>query len=209
VSKSARAGAILLATRSAGKLRELRPMFSAAGLSIVDLSELGVASTAEEKGLERYETFEENAMAKARYFHARTGMAVAADDSGLEVEGLGKWPGVHSKRWSGRVDLSGEALDHANNALLVQSLRGVADRRARYVCVAAYVDKDRALLHRGEAPGVIVDEPRGSGGFGYDPHFVAAGTGRTFGELSISEKEQLSHRGRAFSVLIRAIVGLG
>ena len=205
----ARTDAILLATRSAGKLRELRPMFSAARLSVVDLPELGIGESAEEEDLERYATFEENAMAKARYFHERTRMAVVADDSGLEVEALGRQPGVRSKRWSGRPDLSGEALDDANNALLVRSLDGIADRRARYVCVAAYVDSERSLLRRGEAPGVIVDEPRGAGGFGYDPYFVLAGTGRTFGELSVSEKEQLSHRGRAFSALIRAIGAFG
>ncbi len=158
---------------------------------------------------EPFDTFEENALAKARYFHDRTGMAVVADDSGLEVEALGRQPGVRSKRWSGRADLTGAALDEANNALLVQSLEGAADRRARYVCVAVYVDGIRSILRRGEAAGVIVDEPRGSGGFGYDPYFVAAGTGRTFAELSVSEKEQMSHRGRAFSALIRAIVGLG
>lgn len=184
-------------------------MFSAAGLPVVDLPELGIAQSSDEEDLERYATFEENAMAKARYFHEQTHMAVVADDSGLEVEALGKRPGVRSKRWSGRTDLSGQRLDDANNALLVQSLGGVADRRARYVCVAAYVDGDRALIRRGEAPGIIVDEARGTGGFGYDPYFVLAGTGRTFGELSISEKEQLSHRGRAFTALIRAIVGLG
>jgi XTP/dITP diphosphohydrolase len=209
VSEPARAGAILLATRSAGKLRELRPMFSAAGLSVVDLPELGIAESADEEDLERYATFEENAMAKARYFHEQTLMPVVADDSGLEVEALGRRPGVRSRRWSGRADLSGQALDDANNALLVQSLRGLPDRRARYVCVAAYVDGHRSLLRRGEAPGIIVDEARGAGGFGYDPHFVLAGAGRTFAELSISEKEQLSHRGRAFSALIRAIAGLG
>jgi XTP/dITP diphosphohydrolase len=209
VTTPAREGAILLATRSAGKLRELRPMFSAAGLRVVDLPELGLTESADEEDLERYETFEENAMAKARYFHERTGMPAVADDSGLEVEALGKLPGVRSKRWSRRADLTGRALDDANNAVLLQSLRGVADRRARYVCVAVYVDRARALVRRGEAPGVIVDEPRGAGGFGYDPHFVAAGTGRTFGELSLSEKEQLSHRGRAFSALIRAIAGVG
>jgi XTP/dITP diphosphohydrolase len=203
------ASAILLATRSAGKLRELRPMFNAAGLSILDLAELGITESADETDLERHDTFEDNAWAKARYFHVRTGMAVVADDSGLEVEALGKQPGVRSKRWSGRADLAGGALDEANNALLVRSLRGVADRRARYVCVAAYVDDERSILRRGEAAGVIVDEPRGTSGFGYDPHFVAAGTGRTFGELSVSEKQQLSHRGRAFSALIRAIVGVG
>ncbi len=203
------AAPILLATRSAGKLRELRPMFSAAGLAVVDLPELGIAESPEEQDLERYATFEENALAKARYFHVRTGMPVAADDSGLEVEALGKQPGVRSKRWSGRTDLTGHALDEANNMLLVQALHGAGDRRARYVCVAVYVDRDRSILRRGEAPGVIVDEPRGVGGFGYDPYFVAAGTGRTFAELSVSEKERMSHRGRAFSALIRAIVGLG
>jgi XTP/dITP diphosphohydrolase len=209
VSTSARAGAILLATRSAGKLRELRPMFIAARLAVVDLPELGIAESTAETALEHYETFEENALAKARYFHQRTRMPVVADDSGLEVDALGKRPGVRSKRWSGRADLSGQALDDANNALLMQSLRGTADRRARYVCVAAYVDTERTLVRRGEAPGIISDEPRGAGGFGYDPYFVLAGTGRTFAELSLSEKEQLSHRGRAFTALIRAIAGLG
>jgi XTP/dITP diphosphohydrolase len=184
-------------------------MFSAAGLSVVDLPELGISESAAEEELERYSTFEENAMAKARYFYERTRLPVVADDSGLEVEALGRRPGVRSKRWSGRADLSGQALDDANNALLVESLRGAADRRARYVCVAAYVDSGQALLRRGEAPGVIVEEPRGVGGFGYDSYFVLSGTGRTFGELSISEKEQLSHRGRAFGALIRAIAGLG
>ena len=184
-------------------------MFAAAGLTVVDLAELGVPHARDEDDLERYATFEENAMAKASYFHRRTGMRVVADDSGLEVEALEKRPGVHSKRWSGRSDLAGQALDDANNALLVESLRGIVDRRARYVCVAAYVDGRREIVRRGEAAGVIVDEPRGGGGFGYDPYFVAAGTGRTFAELSVSEKEQMSHRGRAFSALIRAIVDVG
>lgn len=202
-------GTILLATRSAGKLRELRPMFTKHGLSVVDLEELGVPESVEEEDLERYETFEENALSKARYFHARTGMPVAADDSGLEVVALGGRPGVRSKRWSGRPDLSGRQLDEANNAKLVESLRGVADRRAQYVCVAVYVDGGREIVRRGEAPGVIVDQPRGGGGFGYDPYFVAPEAGRTYGELSASEKEAISHRGRAFSALIRAIVGVG
>ncbi len=122
---------------------------------------------------------------------------------------LGGRPGVRSKRWSGRTDLSGQQLDDANNARLLESLAGVVDRRARYVCVAVYVDGAVEMVRRGEAPGVIVDEPRGAGGFGYDPYFVAAGAGRTYGELSVSEKESMSHRGRAFSALIRAIVGVG
>jgi XTP/dITP diphosphohydrolase len=200
---------ILLATRSAGKLRELRPMFEAAGLTVADLAEFGIAESADEGELERFSTFEENALSKARYFRGLTGLPVVADDSGLEVMALGGRPGVLSKRWSGRVELTGRALDEANNGRLVESLRGVADRRARYVCAAVYVDGDRELVRRGEACGVIVDEPRGTGGFGYDPYFAVAGEGRTFAELSVSEKESMSHRGRAFSELIRAIVGLG
>jgi XTP/dITP diphosphohydrolase len=128
VTSSPRSGTILLATRSAGKLRELRPMFAAAGLTVVDLAELGIPESAAEEEVECHETFEENALAKARYFRERTGMAVVADDSGLEVEALGKRPGVRSKRWSGRADLHGQALDNANNTVLLQSLRG---RRAR------------------------------------------------------------------------------
>jgi XTP/dITP diphosphohydrolase len=200
---------IVLATRSTGKLRELRPMFSGAGLMVADLAELGITESQDEEELERFSTFEENALSKARYFRGVTGLPVVADDSGLEVAALGGRPGVLSKRWSGRVDLDGRALDEANNARLVESLRGVADRRARYVCAAVYVDGDRELICRGEASGVIVDEPRGSGGFGYDPYFAVTGAGKTFAELSVSEKESMSHRGRAFSALIRAIVGLG
>jgi XTP/dITP diphosphohydrolase len=184
-------------------------MFAAAGLIVVDLAELGIGESPTEERVESFDTFEENALAKARHFLEATGMPVVADDSGLEVEALGGRPGVRSKRWSGRTDLRGQALDDANNALLLESLRGLADRRARYVCVAAFVDGEREIVRRGEAPGVIVDEPRGAGGFGYDPFFVAAGTGRTFAELSLSEKEQLSHRGRAFSALIRAIARVG
>jgi XTP/dITP diphosphohydrolase len=200
---------IVLATRSAGKLRELRPMFSAAGLTVADLAELGITKSQDEQDLERFSTFEENALSKARYFQGLTGLPVVADDSGLEVAALGGRPGVLSKRWSGRIDLDGRALDEANNAHLAETLRGVVDRRARYVCAAVYVDGDRELIRRGETSGVIVDEPRGEGGFGYDPYFAVTGAGRTFAELSVSEKESLSHRGRAFSALIRAIAGLG
>jgi XTP/dITP diphosphohydrolase len=184
-------------------------MFAGAGLAVVDLFEAGVAETPEEDQLESFATFEENALSKARYFHRRLRMPVVADDSGLEVYALDGRPGVRSKRWSGRADLSGGALDAANNALLLESMRGVADRRARYVCVAAYVDGSRELMRRGEVQGAVVETPRGTEGFGYDPYFEAAGVGLTFGELSGVDKERLSHRGRAFGALIRAIIGAG
>ena len=193
---------LLIATRSGGKLRELRELFRGAGLSVVDLLEAGIASSAEEDDLENADTFEENALAKARYFARRAKRAVVADDSGLEVEALGGQPGVRSKRWSGRPDLAGIALDEANNARLMNALRGLTNRRARYVCVAAFVDGASELTYRGESGGVILEQPRGQGGFGYDPYFLSEELGKTFAEASVEEKEQVSHRGRAFHALV-------
>lgn len=194
---------ILLASRSAGKLRELLPMFAAAGIQVVDLPAAGIPYDAGEEAIEAFESFEENALAKARHFFRRTGRPTVADDSGLEVAALLGAPGVRSKRWSGRDDLEGEALDRENNRRLVAQLEGADDRRARYVCVAAFVDGERELLARGEVEGWLVEEGRGTGGFGYDPYFVpAGGNGRTFAELSRDEKQGLSHRGRAFAALL-------
>ena len=197
---------LLLATRSAGKLRELRPLFAEAGLSIVDLDAVGVPETPAEEGLEAYETFEENALAKARFFFARSGgRPTIADDSGLEVLALGGAPGVRSKRWSGRTDLGGALLDAANNARLVEALTGVSDRRARYVCAAALVSSSGELVRRGETSGVVLEHPRGAGGFGYDPYFYSDELGATFGEVDRQTKERVSHRGRAFHALIAAM----
>lgn len=148
------------------------------------------------------ETFEENALAKARWFHRRTGMPTIADDSGLCVDALGGAPGVHSKRWSGRTDLEGQALDDVNNALLLSTLEGARTRRARYVCAAAYCDGAREIVERGETLGDIADLPRGSGGFGYDPYFLSDDLGRTFAEVSLEEKAAVSHRARAFARLL-------
>lgn len=202
---------LLLATRSVGKLWELRPMFADAGIGIIDLDDAGVGERAEEEGLERYETFEENALAKARYFHRRSGgRPTVADDSGLEVVALGGLPGVRTKRWSGRSDLGGRALDAANNERLLRELRGVGDRRARYVCVAAYVDAECERVFRGESSGVILESARGSGGFGYDPLFLSDELGVTFAEAPREAKEAVSHRGRAFRQLVAALrVGVG
>ena len=196
---------LLIATRSGGKLRELRELFRGAGIAVVDLTEAGIAESAEEDDLENADTFEENALAKARYFAQRAQRAVIADDSGLEVDALGGRPGVRSKRWSGRPDLSGAALDEANNARLLDALRGTANRRARYVCVAAFVDGDVEVTRRGTSSGVVLDDPRGRGGFGYDPYFLSDELGQTFAEASVEEKERVSHRGRAFRALIAAL----
>lgn len=199
------AAIVLLATRSEGKLRELRPLFAAAGIEVQDLREAGVPPAPDEEAVEAFGTFEANAVAKARYFHALTGRPAVADDSGLEVAALHREPGVRSKRWSGRVDLAGQALDDANNAKLLDALRAVEQPHARYVCAAAYVDGSREDVAVGETAGVIVRDARGVEGFGYDPYFMSDELGATFGESSREAKERVSHRGRAFRALLQRL----
>ena len=195
----------LVATRSAGKLRELRPLFEARGVSLIDLKDAGIPETSAEDELEVFDTFEENALAKARYFHRVSGRATFADDSGLAVVALDGGPGVRSKRWSGRADLSGQALDGENNRLLLERLRGVENRRAQYVCAAAFVDWDREVVRVGEVQGWIREAPSGENGFGYDPYFWSEELGITFGEATREMKERVSHRARAFRALLDAL----
>jgi len=201
---------LLLATRSTGKLRELLPMCAARGIDALGLDAAGVVESRVEDELEMLDSFEGNALAKARHFHALTGLPTAADDSGLVVPALGGLPGVKSKRWSGRPDLTGRALDDENNRLLLERLHelggGIDDRRAYYVCAAAYIDSAGEVACRGEVHGRIIDVPHGDEGFGYDPYFAADELGGcTFGEATREEKETVSHRARAFSALLGAI----
>jgi XTP/dITP diphosphohydrolase len=201
---------LLLATRSRGKLHELRALFLEAGIDVTDLRELRLDERPEEQELERYDTFEENARAKADFFHRLTGMPTVADDSGLQIEALGGRPGVLSKRWCGRTDLVGRSLDDANNAVLEREMKGIADRRARYVCAAVFQDAAREIVRRGEVTGTLVEEPRGTHGFGFDPYFVPDDVGvRTFGELTREEKQGVSHRARAVRALIQALGARG
>lgn len=202
---AARSARILLATRSPGKIRELRALFVDAGLEVIDLGAAGIAESPEEDGLETASTFEENALAKARHFHRVSRMPTVADDSGLEATALGGEPGVRSKRWSGRDDLQGQALDDANNALLLERLRTASDRRARYVCAAAYCDGEREVVERGETSGRITTTPSGPDGFGYDPYFASDELGKTFGDVSMEDKARVSHRARAFTKLLSHI----
>lgn len=196
---------VLLATRSEGKLRELRPLFTAAGIAVGDLRDAALPPTADEDAVEAFETFEANALAKARYFHALTGRPTVADDSGLEVTALSGQPGVRSRRWSGRTDLSGQALDDANNVRLLEALRDVREPTARYVCAAAWCDGVREEVTRGETAGMIVRDARGVHGFGYDPYFFSVELGATFGESTREAKERVSHRGRAFRALLERL----
>lgn len=198
---------LLIATRSEGKLRELRALFERYGLAITDLKQAGLPPTRIEDDLENADTFEANALAKARHFAKLASRAVAADDSGLEVLALGGRPGVLSKRWSGRFDLSGRELDEANNSRVLRELDAALDRRARYVCAAAFVEGSFEIVVRGTSEGRILDEPRGAGGFGYDPYFFSDELEKTFAEASVEEKERVSHRGRAFRTLIAELAG--
>jgi XTP/dITP diphosphohydrolase len=200
---------ILLATRSAGKIRELRALFADAGIEIESLDDAGIPVTDIEEDLETATTFEENALAKARHFQRVSGRATVADDSGIEVTALGGAPGVYSKRWSERADLSGQALDEANNALLLKRLGNASDRSARYVCAAAYCGAREEFVERGEVRGVIALHARGEGGFGYDPYFLSDELGRTFGEVGMAEKGRVSHRARAFDKLLRRLRSRG
>jgi XTP/dITP diphosphohydrolase len=193
---------LVIATRSTDKLREIGQILSSIpGLVTVDLNAAGVQANPAEEGIEIYETFRENALAKARYYASRSGELVLADDSGLCVDALNGAPGVRSKRFSGRKDLSGPALDLANNDLLLQLLRGVPveARTARYVCAIALVEAASGEEHDviGSCEGLILDDPTGTNGFGYDPLFYSAQEGMTFGQLPPEIKNRISHRARA------------
>jgi XTP/dITP diphosphohydrolase len=196
---------LLLATRSAHKIREIRRILAVPGIDLVDPDSVGLAALPEEDALEPYDTFEENASSKARYFWQRSGLPSVADDSGIVVDALDGAPGVRSKRFApvppGTPD---SQRDPANNAYLLERLGGLPQpsRTARYVCVVALCrGPDDLVSFRGESEGFVGESPSGSGGFGYDPLFVDAGSGRTFAELSGPEKDERSHRGIAFRML--------
>lgn len=196
---------LLVATRSRHKLAEIRRILGAVpALELLDPLEAGLPEQPEEEGIEVFDTFEANALAKARWFRERSGMAVLADDSGLMVDALGGEPGVRSKRFA-PFRRPGEGVDEANNRHLLERLEGVEDaaRGARFVCVAVLdPGPDGApLVSRGEAVGRILRQTVGQGGFGYDPLFLDPGSGKAFGEFSEEEKDARSHRGRAFRAL--------
>jgi len=184
---------VLAATTNRGKIQEISDILARVGVSIVSMAELGIVLDVIEDG----ETFEENAVKKAVAFREASGMHALADDSGLCVDALSGAPGVYSARYAGP-----QAQDQDNIALLLKHLTGVEDRSARFVCVAALALRDgRVITARGEFPGLIIDTPRGLGGFGYDPIFLDPVTGKTFAELTLEEKNRMSHRRRALEEL--------
>jgi XTP/dITP diphosphohydrolase len=203
---------LLLASRSADKVREIREILSAAGAAVepVSLAEARVAVSTAEERLEEHESFLSNARAKADYFAKLTGLPTVADDSGIEVVSLLGAPGVRSKRFATDAGgLSGPALDAANNRELLRRLLGADQnrRRACYVCVAVLMRQPGTPpeAFTGRCWGRILEEPRGSGGFGYDPLFFHEGLGKTFGEAAPMEKHAVSHRGEAFRQVAEAL----
>jgi XTP/dITP diphosphohydrolase len=200
---------LLAATRSGGKQREIRRILAPAGIEVVFPEDVGLWETELEATLESAETFEGNARRKAEHFARLSGLPTVADDSGLEVFALGGAPGVRSRRLAGASGGPDE-VDAANNAELLRRLRGASEtrRRARYRCVLVLLRESSAVpeVFEGVAGGRILEEPRGEGGFGYDPLFFSDELGRTFGEATAEEKDAVSHRGRALRALVEALL---
>ena len=201
---------LLAATRNPGKQEEIRRVLGSTGLQIVFPDDIWLRESSAGDALEAAETFEANARRKAEYFARLSSLPTLADDSGLEVMALGGAPGVRSKRWAGASGSPAE-VDAANNAELLRRLAGEPEARriARYRCVLVYLPTANAvpIICHGDCTGRILEAPRGSGGFGYDPLFFSDELGKTFGETTAQEKDAVSHRGRALRAFAQALKG--
>ncbi len=188
---------IVLASGNRGKVREIAELTAHLGIEIVPQSEFGV-SDADETG----DTFEANALIKARHAADATGLPAISDDSGLAVAALDGRPGVYSARYAGAG-----ASDDDNNEKHLEELDGVDERAAAFHCVACFVTPDdpEPVMAHGEWQGSILAARRGSGGFGYDPVFLDPDSGRASAELSPAEKNARSHRGKALRALVQAL----
>lgn len=186
---------LVLASNNKGKIREFNALFGTCGIEVVSQGSLGVGSCEEP-----FETFLENALAKARHAAKQTGLPAMADDSGITAHALITEPGVHSARYAGT-----QGDDAANNAKLVSRLADKADKSAHYTCVLVAVraaDDPDPIVVQGNWYGEIVAEPKGDGGFGYDPHFYLPQFGKTAAELTAEEKNAVSHRGKAMRLML-------
>ncbi len=189
---------LVLASSNPGKLREFRRLLAPLGIEVIAQADLSIAEAEEP-----HVTFVENALAKARHASAHARLPALADDSGLCVEALDGAPGVQSARYAGEPK-----SDARNNEKLIAALRGTVDRRAHYACLLVLVrhaDDPEPMIADGAWHGVIVDEPRGSGGFGYDPHFLDVESGLMAAEMTLEHKNRVSHRGKAMRMLLARI----
>jgi XTP/dITP diphosphohydrolase len=190
---------LYLASGNPGKLREFRNAASTRGVTVEAVPRFSELPPCVEDG----STFEENARKKALHYSHFTHGPVFSDDSGLSVDALGGAPGFHSARYSGP-----DATDATNNAKLLNELMRVRahDRTAHYVCIIALAREGKLrATFEGRADGLILDMPRGEGGFGYDPYFLFPSLGKTFAEITAEEKFAVSHRGAAFRRLLEAL----
>jgi len=191
---------VVFATGNAGKVKEVKEKLKLLGIEVISLKELKEEiEPPEETG----SSFLENAYQKATYYAERLNLPVIAEDSGLIVEALGGLPGVKSARFAGE-----NATDEENNALLIRKLKelGVTESPAKYVSFFVFSYPERfGLWSEGEVKGKVTVNPKGSGGFGYDPLFVPQGYDRTMAELSMDEKNKISHRGKALEKFVRLL----
>ncbi|MBP0634286.1 MULTISPECIES: RdgB/HAM1 family non-canonical purine NTP pyrophosphatase [unclassified Cupriavidus] len=189
---------LVLASNNPGKLREFGTLLAPLGFDVVPQGDLGIPEAEEP-----FVTFVENALTKARHASRLSGLPALADDSGISARALGGAPGVYSARYA---QMAGKPRsDAANNAHLVSQLAGKLDRHAHYYCVLVLVrhaEDPCPLIAEGVWHGEVVDAPRGAGGFGYDPHFLLPGLGKTAAELSAEEKNAVSHRAQALRALV-------
>ena len=189
---------LVLASNNAGKLAEFAQLLAPLGFAIKSQRELDIPEAEEPFG-----TFVENALAKARHASQLSGLPALADDSGICVPALGGAPGVQSARYAGEP-----RSDTANNAKLVRDIAAHADKSAYYYCVLVlvrHVDDPQPIIADGVWHGQLIEQPRGQGGFGYDPYFFLPSLGKTAAELAAEEKNNLSHRGQALRVLINKL----
>src|SRR5688572_22974840 len=194
---------LVIASGNPGKLREFRQMLEPLGFEIMPQSELGIPEADEP-----HATFVENALAKARHASRLARVPAFADDSGICAAALGGEPGVHSGRYAGGEDGGRDAQDDRNNRRLLAELAGKSDRRAHYYCVIVLVrraDDPEPLIAEGRWHGEVIDDARGSNGFGYDPYFYLPELKRTAAELDAETKNRVSHRGQALRRLVACL----
>lgn len=189
---------LVLASGNKGKLREFNALFGRRSIEVIPQTALNV-----KEADEPFDTFVENALAKARNAARQTGLPAMADDSGITAEALNGEPGVKSARYAGE-----HGNDADNNAKLVKALSGHTNRRAHYTCVLVAVRSatdPEPIIVDARWDGEVVDTPRGTGGFGYDPHFYVPDFGKTAAELTPEEKNDVSHRGRAMRMMLEEL----
>ena len=188
---------IIFATKNAGKVREVAHILGEEYFELLSLNDFNNVGEIVEDG----NTFEENAIKKAKYVYGKYGLPVLADDSGLAVEQLNGEPGIYSARYAGE-----NATDEENNLRLIEKVKDLPEpHRAKFVCAAVYYNGNIILNAVGEVIGRLLLEPRGKNGFGYDPLFLPDGYDQTTAELSLDEKNKISHRSKAFNLLLKLI----